>query len=255
MNRKVNLFWCLMALLLCTSCAKRQYLKDMPVDFPLPAGFPVETTIKPADRLDIHVSSKKAELLAPFMGLSYQVDENGETTVSGNGPEDGYLVDINGFVDFPVLGRLKMAGMTMPQASQYLRDLLRIGNYIPDAMVDVKINNFTIYGLGALSPGKLVVKEGRITILQAVAQLGDLTQHAKIRKVRVIREANKERVEYDLDLTTIDTYYSPAYYLQQNDIIYAEPKKSLFGNSNTTTAISLAAVMASILYSIAFILK
>ncbi len=240
-----------------TSChvSKYIYLEDMPLDQTLPITHKEETRIKPGDRLDIHVSCQKMDLAIPFNSHSYSVAENGEATAKDTPPVKGYLVDEEGFINFPVLGQLQVSGLTMPQVSAYIKQLLVEGRHIPDAVVETTINNFTIYGLGALSPGKLVVPDAKINILQAVAQMGDIKQ-GKIHKVRVIREDEGMRMEFDIDLNKKDLFDSPAFYLQQNDIVYAEPKKGANKTVNgTMTAISLAAVLASIAYSTAFIFK
>ena len=245
------------ALMIFTSChvSKYIYLEDMPLDQPIPITHKVETRIKPGDRLGIHVSCQKMELATPFNSPSYNVAQDGETTTKDTPSEKGYLVDDEGYINFPVLGRLQVSGLTMPQVSTYIKQLLIEGRHIPDAVVETTITNFFIYGLGALNPCKLAVPDGHITILQAIAQMGDL-KRGKIDKVRVIREDEGMRMEFDIDLNKKELFNSPAFYLQQNDLVYAEPKKGANKTvSGTMTAISLAAVIASIAYSAAFIFK
>ena len=245
-------------IMLLTACHPKQYiyLMDMPLDNYVPITNKMETRIKPDDRLSIVVKSKKQELAVPFNAHSYQVKLTGETTSSGNDATTGYLVDESGFIDFPILGRLQLGGLTMPQASEYIRGLLTEGKHIPDAVVETRITNFTIYSLGALSPRKLVVPEGHINLLQALAQLGDLQGRAKFQKVRVIREDDGQRMEFDVDVTTKDLFDSPAFFLQQNDIVYAEPKKPQSdAASKTSFWISILAVLASIAYSVTYMLK
>lgn len=241
-----------------TACRSKNYiyLKDMPLDQFVPITNKVETRIKPGDRLSIVVKCKNPELAVPFNAISYEVKQSGETTSSDNDATTGYLVDDNGYIDFPILGRLQLGGLTMPQASDYIRGLLTEGKHIPDAVVETKITNFTIYSLGALTAKKLVVPEAHINLLQALAQLGDLQGRAKYDKVRVIREDEGQRVEFDIDVTTKELYDSPAFNLQQNDIVYAEPKKrSTNAFSISSTIISLIAVLASIAYSVTYMLK
>ena len=101
-----------------------------------------------------------------------------------------------------------------------------------------------------------MVPDSKINILQAVAQMGDLQSRAQYNKVRVIREEDDLRMEFDIDLTKRSLYASPAFYLQQNDIVYAEPKKQKSEATNKATMwVSIAAVLASIAYSITYILK
>ncbi|MBP5771638.1 MAG: polysaccharide biosynthesis/export family protein [Bacteroidaceae bacterium] len=247
-----------MSVLLLSSCktSKYIYLEDMPTDQFVPISNKMETRIKPGDRLDIVVKCKNQELAVPFNAYSYEVKQSGETVSSGRDATSGYLVDEGGNIDFPILGRLQLGGLTMPQASEYIRGLLTEGKHIPDAVVETRITNFTIYSLGALTPTKLVVPDGHINILQALAQLGDLQGRAKYQKVRVIREDDGQRMEFDIDVTTKDLYESPAFHLQQNDIVYAEPRKrSNQAFSTTSTIISLVAVLASLAYSITYMIR
>ena len=244
--------------LLLTSCKSKDflYLEDMPVDQAIPITNVVETRIKPGDRLDIRVTCQKQELAVPFNSIAYRVSDTGETSSSGSAAPRGYLVDDAGSIDFPVLGRLQVGGLTMPQTSALIRGLLLEGKHIPDAIVDTQITNFTIYSLGGVSPSKLVVPEGHITLLQALAQLGDLQPRAKYKKVRVIREDDGQRMEFDVDVTTKDLYESPAYHLQQNDIVYAEPKKRQSDTaSKASTWISMLAVLSSLAYSITYMFR
>ena len=235
--------------------SKYIYLEDMPLDQSIPIDYQQETRIKAGDRLAISVSSTKQQLAVPFNAISYSVGTDGETT-SSNTNTEGYLVDDEGFIDFPTLGRLKVGGLTMPQVKEYIKGLLIEGNHLTDAVVTVCMTNFTIYGLGALSPGKLVVPDGKINILQAVSQMGDLQSRAKYDKVRVIREEDGQRMEFDIDMTSKELFRSPAFYLQQNDIVYAEPKKRKNDSvGKTTTIVSIIAVLASLAYSITYMVR
>lgn len=240
-----------------TACKSHKYiyLEDMPLDEPLPT-ITQQTHIKSGDRLSIHVSCSKQELAVPFNKVSYRVTPEGETQSSETYAPNGYLVDDEGYIDFPILGHLHVGGLTLPQTSEYIKGLLIEGHHLPDAVIETQITNFTIYGLGALSPGKLVVPSGQINILQAVSQLGDLQGRAKYQKVRVIREDEGQVMEFDIDMTNAALFYSPAFYLQQNDIVYAEPRKRENNFANKATIwISILAVLASIAYSITYMLK
>lgn len=250
-------------LLLCISlslvgCKSKNfvYLQDMPLDSVLIVPADYEAHVKPGDRLAIHVSCTKQELAIPFNTISYNVSAEGQARGANPVSPDGYLVDDQGYINFPILGRLRVGGLTMPQISEYIKGLLVEGRHIPDAVVETRITNFTIYGLGALSPGKLVVADSKIDILQAVAQMGDLKGHAQFKKVRVIREEDNQRMEFDIDLTSRNLYASPAFYLQQNDIVYAEPRKQQTdATAKTSLWLSMLAVLASIAYSITYMLK
>ncbi len=241
-----------------SSCntSKYVYLKDLEPNLPQPITQTHQTHIKSGDRLDIHVTCSKRELALPFNNLTYSVSADGSATASEAAAPKGYLVDNDGYIEFPTLGRLHLAGLTLPQASDYIKGLLVEGRHIPDAIVETSINNFTIYGLGALAPGKLVIPSGEINILQAVAQMGDLQNRANINKVRVIREEDGQRVEYDINMQSVELYNSPAFFLQQNDIVYAEPRKRTNQAFNTSsTVISIIAVLASLAYSLTYMFR
>ena len=257
MNWEKSMAMVAMGLLL-ASCrsGKYIYLEDMPIDQSMPITNVVETRIKSGDRLGISVQCKNMELAVPFNSYSYHAGGEGEVGSGKDLSSDGYLVDKEGYINFPVLGRLQVGGLTTDQVSTYVSKLLVEGKHIPDAVVETNITNFTIYGLGALTPGKLVVKDGHINLLQAIAQMGDLQQRAKFQKVRVIREEDGKRMEFDIDLTTKDLYESPAFNLQQNDMVYAEPRKRSNDVLNKSmTGLSILAVLASIAYTTAYILK
>ncbi len=258
MRKTINLVLLPAIILMCQSCkhAKYVYLQDMPLDSTLPITNKQEAHVMPGDRLEIHVICTKQELAIPFNAYSYQVSQEGGASSSNDAVVRGYLVDDEGFIDFPILGRLQVGGLTTRQISSHIQELLVNGKYIPDALVDARITNFTIYGLGALAPGKLVIPDAKINVLQAVAQMGDLRGTAKYDKVRVIRENGNERMEYDIDMTTKELYNSPAFHLQQNDIVYAEPKKLQKDAANRSAIwVSLVAALASIAYTLTYILK
>lgn len=256
--RKAKLLALLSAIVLLSACKTQKYiyLEDMPVDRPIDITTKMETRIKPRDRVAIHVTCKNQALATPFNSPSYRLSESGEAGITDQVPTEGYLVDDEGYINFPVLGRLRVGGLTMTEVSHYVKQRLVEGKHIPDAVVETRITNFTIYGLGALSPGKLTVKDGHINLLQAIAQMGDLQGRAKVQKVRVIREDDGKRMEFDVDLTTKALYDSPAFYLQQNDMVYAEPRKRKSeAETKTITYVSLLAAIASIAYSTAYIFK
>lgn len=257
MNKLSKILWGTVIMMI-TACHSQKYiyLMDMPLDQYVPITNKFEPRVMSGDRLSIHVSSTKQELAVPFNSISYSVNADGDTKSANASAPNGYLVDDDGFINFPILGRLQVGGLTMRQISDYIKGLLVEGKHIPDAVVETRITNYTIYGLGALSPGKLVIPDGKINVLQALAQMGDLQGRAKYDKVRVIREEDGQRLEFDLDMTSTMAFESPAFYLHQNDIVYAEPKKRSSETANKAMVwISSLAVIASIAYSITYMVK
>ena len=234
---KRNYFF-LMALLVvlsmgsCVSPKKFVYMQDMEVGKGYPFDTNYEAIVHCNDRLDITVSSKSPELAVPFNanGGVFQIGTNGivsnGTAIEGVKTEkQGYRVDKDGNINFPILGTLHVEGMKVSEVTNMIRNLIISGDYIKDPLVSLEFLNFKYSVLGAVSKtGTYAVEGDRITLLEAIAKAGDLETRARVDRVAVIREEGGERVMYMHDLRSKDLYQSPCYYLQQNDVVYVEPK-------------------------------
>jgi len=214
--------------LMMTSCTKMIYLKDMRPNrlYSLSA---TELRIQPGDRLRIVVSSRKPELSAPYnLGVGgYQVSATGDvrTVTDQTAQENGYLVDAEGNIEFPVLGTLFVSGLTRGELSSLIKEHLKQEGHINEAIVMVEILNFKILLMGEVgSMGTMLVPEGKITLLEAIVRSGGLTPNAAIDKVFVIREDDGKVRMMENDLRTVSVLNSPSYYLRQNDIVYVMPK-------------------------------
>ena len=191
-----------------------------------------EAIIHRDDRLSIIVNSKNPELSLPFNmsgSRSYSVEADGsisnnEVGVLSDEKEKGYLVDINGNIDFPVLGQLHVEGLTRRQLTELIKKRLINEELLKDPMVTVNFLNFKFSVLGEVGHvGTFEVKGDRITLLEALAMAGDLTPRSRLDRIAVIREyGNKRRILFH-DIRSKDIFTSPYYYLQQNDIVYVEP--------------------------------
>lgn len=235
MNKSTLLFF-LLTVLLFSSCATRKdlvYLRDMEELKEYPVYQKYEAVIHRDDRLSITVSCKNPELTLPFnipgsSDYSIGLDGNISTTMPVTGPSDnsnkGYLVDVNGEIDFPVLGKLKVEGRTRRQVKELITKRLKDEDLIKDPIVMVNFLNFKITVLGEVgSPGVYDINGDRITLLEAIAKAGDISDDGRVDRVAVIREyGNKRRIMFH-DLRSRDVFNSPCYYLQQNDIVYVEP--------------------------------
>ena len=226
---------CLLAVILCSSCAGRKnfvYLQDMDELQEYPIVQKHEAIIHRDDRLSIIVNSKNPELAIPFNvsgGNSYSVGADGTisnstATVPDDGKEKGYLVDVNGEIDFPVLGKLHVEGMTRRQLTELIKRRLIEGELLKDPIVMVNFLNFKISVLGEVGRvGTFDITGDRITLLEAIAMAGDLTPRSRLDRIAVIREyGNKRRILFH-DIRSKDIFTSPYFYLQQNDIVYVEP--------------------------------
>lgn len=134
----------------------------------------------------------------------------------------GYLVDQEGFIDFPVLGRIQIAGLTLEEAKTKLYELIQ--PYLKEAVINMRFLNLKITVLGeVLVPGTIRLTNKRVTILEAIGMAGDLTSYADRTNILVIREQNGQRSYGRLNLQNDEIFRSPYFYLQQNDVIYIEP--------------------------------
>ncbi|MDD3458626.1 MAG: polysaccharide biosynthesis/export family protein [Weeksellaceae bacterium] len=186
--------------------------------------------IQPDDLLDITVFGRDVAATRIF---------NQE---SNKGGQQTYLVDEEGYIEFPVLGRIKLAGLTRNEAIQYMKGML--SNEIIDPGVSIKITNYRITVLGEVkSPGSYELEYEKVTLIDALGMAGDLTIDALRNNILVIREENGERNFYRVDLTSNEIFNSPVFYLAQNDVIYVEPSKRKI-NSSTNTIRDISFVMS-----------
>ncbi|WZL88741.1 polysaccharide biosynthesis/export family protein [Salinimicrobium sp. 3283s] len=182
-----------------------------------PDDFQAEIEIN--DILRIDVSSMNEELAAPF-----QLNINSQSSGGGsnNAALTGYLVDSDGNINFPVLGELHVAGKSREELQEELSTELR-EKYLKDAVVRVRIVNFKVTVMGETGSQVIDVTDERISVPQAIAMSGDISYDGKRDKILVIRQENEELKYEILDLTSVDIFQNPFYYLKQNDIVYVEP--------------------------------
>ena len=241
----------------CDTYKKINYLQDVVPDKAERIAINKGILIQPKDMISIVVSSRNPELALMFNlpVISYQA---GSETVSNGGSQRllGYVVDNDGYIDFPVLGLVKAAGLTRWELAKEIKGMIVDGNYIKDPVVTVEFMNFKISVMGEVtSPGTYNIEGDKITILQALSLARDLTIFGRRDNVSVIREQDGERVIYQVDLRSASIFESPAYYLQQNDIVYVEPNKVRAGqstiNENNIKSVSLWVSIGSFLTSLA----
>lgn len=191
--------------------------------------------IQPKDMLAIVVSSRNPELVAMFNlpVVSYQA---GSEAVAGAGQQRlmGYIVDNEGKIDFPVLGPIQVSGLTRWQLADLIKNRLIKEEYLSDAVVTVEFMNFKVAVIGEVnSPGLFSIEGDKVTVLQAIAIAKDLTIFGERENVTVIRERDGKRTMYEINLCDVSMFQSPAYYLQQNDVVYVQPSKVKARQSTT----------------------
>jgi polysaccharide export outer membrane protein len=223
--------------------------------------FLYDAKIMPKDILTITVNTVNPEASAPFNLIVRPTLQSASSNLSTSGGSlQTYLVDNNGIIDFPVLGRVAVGGLTKSQCEQLIHDKIKpYLNASENPVVTVRMSSYSISVLGEVNrPGSYQVSREKINVLEALAQAGDLTIYGVRENVKLIREdaKGKKRI-YLINLNDANLLTSPYYYLQQNDIVYVEPNKvkarnSSIGQSTTLwiSATSILISMASLLYNI-----
>lgn len=238
----------LIALTSCGTVKDIAYFQNKVVNEPEAIDKHAGIVIQPKDMLSIVVSSRNPELVVMFNlpVISYQA---GSEIVSGGGQQRlmGYVVDNDGNIDFPVLGTLKVAGLTRWELSNLIKDRLIKDGLLSDAVVTVEFMNFKVSVIGEVnSPGTYTLNNDKVTILQAISLARDLTIFGLRENVCVIREREGERVIYEINLCDVSMFNSPAYYLQQNDVVYVQPSSVKARQSTTDDkALRLTSIFVS----------
>lgn len=210
------------------------YLQDIDADTSLDMKENQGILIQPQDQLSIVVSSRDPELAAPLNKpvASYQAGSELTATNSGYQRLLGYAVDNDGNLNLPVLGVMHVAGLTRWQLQEKIQKEVISRGIILDPIVTVEFMNFKISVMGEVnSPGTYTVTGDKITLLGALSLARDLTIYGRRDNVTVIREQNGKRNIYKVDLRSSDIFSSPAYYLQQNDVVYVYPNSVRAGQS------------------------
>ena len=221
-----------------TSCGTVKdiaYFQNKIVDEPEAIDKHAGIVIQPKDMLSIVVSSRNPELVAMF-NLPLVNYMAGSEIVSSAGQQRlmGYVVDNEGNIDFPVLGPISVAGLTRWELSELIKNNLLNGGFLTDAVVTVEFMNFKVSVIGEVnSPGTFTINGDKVTILQAISLARDLTIFGERETVTVIRERNGERTMYEINLCDVSMFNSPAYYLQQNDVVYVQPSEIKARQSTT----------------------
>lgn len=192
----------------------------------------LELRAQPDDLLRITVHSFNPEAVAPFnievpsqmnMQMMQQVG-----IAQGNYPLElfnGYFVDREGFISFPVLGKVKVEGLTLPEIERAI--LEGVKPYLKEAVVSARFFNFKVTVLGEVSkPGVIRLSNQRLSVLEAIGNAGDFTPYANRTNVLLVREEKGIRQYHRLNFVKENLFDSPFYYLQQNDVLYVEPIKA-----------------------------
>lgn len=262
MQKKVKgILSCLIAIFLLASCQaykKVPYLQDPEV-----VGQAVQqetlydAKIMPKDQLTVVVSCTNPELAAPFnlTGAGSAGMTAGNSQSASQSSQQTYLVDNEGNINFPVLGALKVGGLTKKEVEQMVMEKLK--PYIKEnPIVTVRMVNYKISVLGEVaSPGTFTISNEKVNLLEALAMAGDMTIYGIRDNVKLIREdADGKQQIITLNLNKAETLLSPYYWLQQNDIVYVIPNKAKARNSDISNSTGLWFSATSILVSLTSLL-
>ncbi|MBP5692166.1 MAG: polysaccharide biosynthesis/export family protein [Bacteroidales bacterium] len=218
--------------------------------------------LQPGDMISIVVNTKDAESAA-MLNLPYITQRLGASSREGaysNQQMSGYTLDPKGDIDFPIVGKIHLAGLTRSEASERVKKVLLENHLVSEVfnpVVTVEFMNLGISIMGEVArPGHFALNKDNLNILDALSMAGDLTIYGNRENVRVIRTEGDVQKTYNVDLTSAEsTLSSPVYYLKQDDIIYVEPndvkmrQSTVNGNNVRSTAfwISLASLFATII--------
>lgn len=241
----------LLNVMIMTSCAKRNlsYFNDIDNlnDFTITDDKFIAPKIIPGDLLEITVTTINPESNLLFNYGVVRDESDGDNPALNNSKIDGYLVDPNGQVDFPILGKVKVAGLDREEAKTLIKS--QLSSLVVDPKVEVRFLNFRITVIGEVSnPSSFVVSNERITVLEALGLAGDMTVYGLRDNVLLIRETAAGKTIHRFDMGNKALLSSPYYYLRQNDVIYVEADKNKLVqadvNPNTLAIVSILSSIA-----------
>ena len=259
----LSLILMVLAAVSCSTPKEISYFQDLqPGVTELTITDPVEIKVRPKDKLSILVNAQDQKLTNMF-NLPIVSQQIGQESTGSSGTSrgvSGYTVDTDGYINFPVLGKIRVEGMTREQIAEYLTGQLKEQELIKDPVVTVEFMNLGVSVLGEVNrPGRISINRDNLTILDALSEAGDLTIFGKREKVLVLRQENGKQRVYGINLCSADQLYtSPVYYLQQNDVVYVEPNdtksRQSTVNGNTVRSTSFWISLASLITSIAVLI-
>ena len=208
-----------------------------------------ETILQPDDALMIIVMAENPEVAAPFNLPSITMQSTTELETQQL-RVNSYLIDSKGFIQFPIIGAIKLGGLTRVDAIAKMNQ--ELSKYITKPSVNLRILNFKITVQGEVTqPGIHNIMSERTTLSEALSLSGDLTVYGKRDNILVIREKDGKKEIGRVDITKADFINSPFYYLSQNDVVYVEPNKTKINSSvvgpNTSIIISAISLLVTVI--------
>lgn len=246
----------------CSAYKKVVYFQDVFSGiYEIPLTAPREISLRPGDKIMILVNSRDPQLMdlfnLPYVSRQIGMTSRTNVTTANTQGVMGYTLDESGYIDFPVLGKIHVAGMKREDVASYIKGELVSNNLVKDPVVTVEYMNLCISVMGEVNdPGRFNIDRDCLTVVDALSMAGDLTIYGNRTNVLVQRVEDGVMKAYRIDLTCGEQVYtSPAYYLMQDDVVYVEPnavkarQSTVNGNNILSTSfwISIASLVASII--------
>ncbi|MEZ5045893.1 MAG: polysaccharide biosynthesis/export family protein [Chitinophagaceae bacterium] len=246
MKRSLNLL--LIVFLFLASChTPKEYIyfeKRTPDSLLLNAKRPIyeQPRLAVDDEITLYLSAVDPDVIKPFLLLDNATGNKSNTS--------NYALNANGEIELPVIGSIKLAGLTVIEATNLLKS--RLSKYVNSPIVDLRLNNMNVTVLGDVkSPGVFSVKNGRVTLLEALGLAGDMNYSGQRKNVLVIREEEGVKKEIRVNMNTDSLFVSDVYFLKKNDVVYVEPGKQIFNRDNQSrTYLSSALIATSIILNV-----
>ena len=261
---KIILIACAIAMASCSTPKNIVYFQDIKGDSVLKSTASDPIRFKPMDQISVIVNSRDPQVTAMFnlpyysmrIGQSQSMTNTAGTVTSGTQGISGYIVDSYGDIDFPILGKIQVAGLTREEVAEKIKEMLLDSRQIKDPVVTVTFMNLGFAVLGEVNnPGRYKIDRDQFTILDALALAGDLTINAERESVVLVRRDGAKDRAYVLNMLDAQQLYSsPAFNIQQGDVIYVKPndkrvrESTINGNNIRSTSFwfSVISMMTSI---------
>ena len=248
--KKTIPFFFLVLLFSCASKKDMIYYQDVDASRVQEKSPSYEIKIQPDDLLMIIVSAEDPEIAAPFNLATVSIQN---ATRPEGGAQQGsqlYLVDASGYIEFPILGKLKVSGTTRSEFLTALKG--KVSEFIKNPIINLRIVNFKFSVQGEVTaPGTYNVTSERITLIEALTMAKDLTVYGKRKNILIIREVDGVKSFNRVDITSADFMNSPFYYLAQNDVVYVEPNQNKINGASVGPSTTIIFSITSILIALA----
>jgi polysaccharide export outer membrane protein len=207
---------------------------------------PHNLVFKYDDFLAIDVTAIDEESIKPFQLNTTTNSNQVPSYQNGIAAKSGYLIDQNGEIELPLVGKIKIVNLNRIEATELLKQ--KLSEFISNPVVNIRIQNFKVTVLGDVrNPGTFNIPNERITLPEIIGVAGDLNISGLRKNILLIREENGKKIEYRIDLTSKSIYNSPAYYLSQNDVIYVEPNRAKRNSSMISSTSGVVISVASLI--------